>query len=191
MRRLPTALLLPLLAAAALAGCGDDDGANTNASTTATGPTPAVTGDGPVASTPSATTPPTDATAPLPQETTPAETAPAQTTPGQTTTGGAGAPGDQAEEPVRVPAAFKVRGGDRLTPPSVTAPPFLAIELSVANPDEQEHVVVVRTPRPQTLRLAGGGYRKVRIPGLRAGTYAITLDGRRAAQLLVGGEVGP
>jgi hypothetical protein len=192
MRRLPTALLPLLVAAAALAGCGDD-GTNTNtaASTTPTGPTPAVTGEGPVASTPSATTPPTDATAPLPQETTPAETTPEQTTTGGDDGAQGGDGGGQAEEPVRVPAAFKVLDGTRLTPPSVTVPPFLAVELSVANPDQQAHVVVVQSPRPQTLTLAGGGYRMVRIPGMRAGTYAITLDGRRAGQLLVGGEVGP
>lgn len=190
MRRLP--LLTALLAAGALAaaGCGDD-GSATSASTPATGTTPATvdTTTGPVASAPDAKTPPpAAATTPLP-ETTPSTTPGGATAPGE----GSGATDEpQPEnEPVRVPAAFKVLGGGELTPRAVTVPPFLAVEVSVANPDSAQHVVVVKTPRPQTLRLPGGASRAVRMPGLRAGTYAITLDGRPAGQLIVGGEVGP
>lgn len=177
MRRLSTTLL-PLAAVAALAaGCGDDDA--TTGSTSPTGPSPAVTGDGPVASTP-VTVPPADATPP------PAETT-ATTPPADGDGGGAEPP---AEEPIRVPATFEIRGAG-LTPPAITVPAFLAIEVSVANPDERERVVVVQTPRPQTLRVAAGERAVASIPGQRAGAYAITLDGRAAGQLIVGGEAGP
>lgn len=182
MRRLSKPLL-PLAAVALIAGgCGDDDA--TTSSTSPTGPTPAVTGDGPVASTPAATVPPTDA-APPPPETT-ATTPPAGEDDGRDE-GGAEPP---AEEPVRVPATFAIRAGS-LTPPAITVPSFLAIEVSVANPDGSERIVVVQTPRPQTLRVPAGERAAVRIPGQRAGTYEITLDGRAAGQLIVGGEAGP
>lgn len=181
MRRLPKPLL-PLAAVALIAGgCGDDDA--TTGSTSPTGPTPAVTGDGPVASTP-VTTPPTDATAPPPP-------------PGTITTAPEDEPADEgttgeppAEEPIRVPATFEIRGGV-LDPPGITVPPFLAIEVSVSNPDAGERVVVVQTPRPQTLRVPAGERAVARVPGQRAGVYEITLDGRAAGQLIVGGEAGP
>jgi hypothetical protein len=179
MRRLSKPLL-PLAAVALLAGgCGDDDA--TTGSTSPTAPTPAVTGDGPVASTPAATVPPTDA-APPPPETI--------TTPPDDGRGDRDDAEPPAEEPIRVPATFEIRGG-ALTPPAITVPPFLAIEVSVANPDAGERVVVVQTPRAQTLRVPAGDRTVVRIPGQRAGTYPITLDGRAAGQLIVGGEAGP
>lgn len=181
MRRLSTSLL-PLAAVAALAaGCGDDDA--TTGSTSPTPATPAVTGDGPVASTPAATVPPTDAAPPPPETiTTPPDDGRGD--------GGDGGSAPPAEEPIRVPATFEIRGG-ALTPPAITVPPFLAIEVSVANPDAGERVVVVQTPRPQTLRVPAGDRTVVRIAGQRAGTYPITLDGRAVGELIVGGEAGP
>jgi len=174
--------LLPLAAVAAIAaGCGDDDA--TTGGTSPTGPTPAVTGDGPVASTPSATAPPTDATAPPPQTTT---TPPAD---GRDDEGG-GSAEPPRDEPVRVPATFEIADG-RLAPPAITVPPFLAIEVSVANPSGGEAVVVVRTPRPVTLTVPAGARAAARVPGQRAGVYEVTVDGRAAGQLVVGGEAGP
>ena len=88
-----------------------------------------------------------------------------------------------------MPAAFTIRGG-ALTPPQVTVPPRLAIELSV-QADGQSHTLVLDAPQPQTLRVAPNGRASLRMPGLRAGSYPITLDGRDAGELVVGGEVGP
>ncbi len=193
MRRLSALPVLAVAGALAWAGCGDDGG-STAASTAATdqpGATAPATVDtttGPVASAPDAPPPPPEAaTTPLPET---------DGSPGSgTTTGGdgeRGGSGERAEsEPVRVPAAFKVRHGDSLTPETITVPPFLAIQISVANPDRAPHVVVVRTPRAVTLRIPGGGWRAVRIAGQRAGAYAMTLDGRAAGELVVGGEAGP
>jgi hypothetical protein len=189
MRRLPQLSALLVVAGLLLAGCGDGSSSSGSAA-------PADTSGRPVASAPDATTPPPDATTPLPPSTTqpPAATQPpAQTTPQQQDPGedGATGGGQPQDEPVRVPAAFKVLGTSRLTPATVTVPPFLAVEVSVANPDGARHVVVVTTPRPQTLTLDGGGYRAVRLPGLRAGSYPIELDGKPVAELIVGGDVGP
>jgi hypothetical protein len=46
--------------------------------------------------------------------------------------------------------------------------------------------------RTYTLRVASGGRASTRIPGLRAGRYALAaVGGGRSAALIVGGQVGP
>jgi hypothetical protein len=152
-----------------LAACGDDSGGgNTGAAST----TP------PVATAPSATEPPPDATGP--------STVPP---------GGAehtGRDQDQAggAEPVRVDAQFTLRRG-RLSPPTVTTPAFLAVQVSVRNLDRASREVVVRTDRDYRLSV-GPGRRATRlIPGQPAGTYAVLVQGRRRGALVFGGEPGP
>jgi hypothetical protein len=139
----------------------------------------------PTASAPDATAPPTDATQPgTGPVTTPTTTAPAHT---QTQPGG-GAGGEQS---VRVPASFTVRPGGRLAPPTITVPPFLAVEISIRSQDGRSHRLVLRTTPPHALQVGPGGRAAVRIAGLRAGRYPVALDGRRAGALVAGGEVGP
>jgi hypothetical protein len=155
-----------------LAACGGDSGDGN------TGPAPATSTSGPFATAPSATEPPPDATGPA-------------TTP----PGGAehtGRDQDQAggEEPVRVDAQFTVRG-ERLRPPTVTTPAFLAVQVSVANLDRAARVVVVRADRDYRLNV-GPGRRATRlIPGQPAGSYPVLVQGRRRGALVFGGEPGP
>ena len=129
--------------------------------TTTTSTSPATTD--PVASAPDAHPPPSDATQP--------GTGPVTTQ-------------------VRVPAAFAVVAG-RLAPPTITVPPFLTVEVSIAATDGKPHRLVLRTPAPHTLTVAAGGRAAVRIPGLRAGRYAVELDGRAAGAIVAGGDAGP
>ena len=163
---------LAVLTALAAAGCG---GGNTGPGATS-----------PTASAPDATAPPTDATQP---GTAPATTPPATTTP--TETQPSGDTGGGGEQSVRVPASFVVTQSGRLTPPTITVPPFLAVEISIRADDGRSHTLVLRTPAPHTLQVAAGKRAAVRIAGLRAGRYAVALDGRRAGALVAGGEVGP
>jgi hypothetical protein len=142
----------------------------------------------PTASAPDATAPPTDATQP---GTAPATAPPATTTTPPTETQPSGDAGGGGEQQVRVPASFVVTHSDRLTPPTITVPPFLAVEISIRSDDGRPHTLVLQTPTPHTLQVAAGRRAAVRIPGLRAGRYAVTLDGRRAGALVAGGEVGP
>lgn len=178
MRRSPRCLPLALLVVLAVAGCG---GGSVGPATT-----------NPTASAPDAKAPPTDATQPgTGPVTTPTTTAPAQTqtqTRTQIPAPSSAAGGSQA---VRVPASFVVAPGGRLTPPTITVPPFLAVAISLRSVDGRAHTLLVRTPTPHTLHVAAGGSAAVRIPGLRAGSYAVLLDGRRAGALAVGGDAGP
>lgn len=141
----------------------------------------------PTASAPDATAPPTDATQP---GTAPTTTPPATTTT-PTETQPSGDTGGGGEQQVRVPASFVVTPSGRLTPPTITVPPFLAVEISIRSDDGRAHTLVLQTPEAHTLQVAAGRRAAVRIPGLRAGRYAVTLDGRRAGALVAGGEVGP
>jgi hypothetical protein len=91
----------------------------------------------------------------------------------------------------RVPASFEIRAGGQLSPASVSAPAFLALEISISSADSASHQVVLGTPAPHTLTVAAHGHASLRIPGLRAGTYAINVDGKPKAALIIGGEPGP
>lgn len=162
---------MAVLATLALAACGGGT----------TGP-----GTDPTASAPDATAPPADATQP---GTAPATAPPATTTAPRTTTTETQPAG--GEQSVRVPASYVVTPAGRLTPPTITVPPFLAVEISIRSDDGRAHALVLQTPQPHTLQVAAGERAAVRIPGLRAGRYPVTLDGRRAGALVAGGEVGP
>src|SRR5205085_8001261 len=112
------------------------------------------------------TTPTTTATAPT-------ATAP-RPPPVPTATAPKGGP--SASEPIRVPATFTLRAG-RLTPGTITVPPFLAIAISVRNADSRPHTIVVRAARAYRL-LATPGRRAARtLPGQRAGSYPVLVDG--------------
>jgi hypothetical protein len=158
---------LAVLTVLAIAGCG---GGSTGPGTT-----------NPTASAPDATAPPADATQP--------GTAPTTTAPAQTQTQPSG--DDGGEQSVRVPASYVVTSSGRLTPPTITVPPLLAVEISIRAQDGRSHTLVLQTKPPHTLRAAAGTQASLRIPGLRAGRYAVTLDGRDAGALVAGGEVGP
>ncbi|MFL5818779.1 MAG: hypothetical protein ACJ76L_14425 [Conexibacter sp.] len=166
---------LAVVALVILAGCGGGNtgpGASTN----------------PTASAPDATAPPTDATQPgTAPVTTPPATTPTTTQPSDD----GGSSGGGGEQAVRVPASFVVAQSGRLTPPTITVPPFLAVEISIRSDDGRAHRLVLQTPAPHTLRVAAGRRAAARIAGLRAGRYPVTLDGRRAGALVAGGEVGP
>lgn len=170
------------------AGCGDD------AATVAQESTSAV----PAATTPAAvptttTTTPASGTTPAPstaESGTGTETAPTATTgqpTGETVEGGAG-----DEEAIRVPAAFRVRADGTVTPEQITVPAFLPVEITitVAGADRR---VTVQAPGAGVFDVAGGGTARKRLAGLKAGEYAVVVQGGGRATLRVtpGGDAGP
>jgi hypothetical protein len=184
-------LALPAAALAlvcTLAGCGS------SAPPASTVTAPLATATNPVASAPGTSTPAPGAT--TRQATAPpATTAPPASSGARTVAPAAGGSGtthaDGGSEPVRTPAAFTIAGG-KLTPPGVTVPPFVAIEVSAVATDGKPHVLVLQLP-PSThvLRVPAQGRASLRIAGVRAGRYGITLDGRIAGGIVVGGAGGP
>ena len=83
-----------------------------------------------------------------------------------------------------------IRAG-RLVPSSVSAPAFLAVQLTVASGDGKQHRVLLKTPTPHSLTVPAHGRASLIVPGLRAGQYQIEVDGAPRGILLIGGEPGP
>lgn len=131
-----------------------------------------------------------------PGATAPAEPqAPTTAEPPRQPTEGAPAPAPPEEDAApggsqraRVPATFRLRGG-RLSPSTVSIPPFLAIEVSVASAADAA-TVIIAADRRYRLRVPAGGRAGLTLPGQPAGRYAVTA-GRARAFLVVGGEPGP
>ncbi len=92
---------------------------------------------------------------------------------------------------MRVPATFAIDASGKLVPSSVSSPAFLAVQVSVSDGDGRAHRIVIHTPTPHTLLVPAGGRASVLIPGLRAGQYAVDVDGTSRGALLIGGEPGP
>ncbi len=109
--------------------------------------------------------------------------------------GGAGLTGSATTTaqtaPARIPATFQLQAGGRLSPSTVSIPAFLAVDLSVASHDGAGHTVTVRIPSARTLTIGPHGHAAVLLRGLRAGQYAILVDGHPRGTLSIGGEPGP
>ena len=152
------AAVLVVIAALAFPACGGDD---EPPATQRTSP--------PVGRAPSATAPPADS---------PSRTA-ARPQPG-----GRAAPG--GERRVELRADFTLRG-DRFYPASITAQPFLATQIRVADADGRPRSVTIEADRTYRLSVPAGKRASVTIPGQRPGRYAVRAGAARAT-LVVGAE---
>jgi len=158
-----------LIAALPLTGCGGSSKRSAGATT------------GAAAST--ATAPPTSArTAPGTSTTPPTGTAPPQST-------STAPPPPQAH--AEVPALFSVTSGESVTPPTISVPVAIPVQLTVVSRDGRAHTAVLRSPIPHTLAVPAGGRASTLVSGLRAGRYALQIDGADRAALVVGVQPGP
>lgn len=83
-----------------------------------------------------------------------------------------------------MPANVSV-SGKTVTPQIVSAPAFLAIRFGVAGEAGRAHVVAVILPSgPVSIAVPAGGRASVRLPGLRPGSYPISVDGTTTAARL-------
>lgn len=158
-----------LLAVGALAGCGGDDPEPTAAPAT---PTP--------------TTAPTETPTPEPTPTPTATATPtAEPTPAspEDEEGGAG-----DEEAIRVPVRFRVTPKG-VTPPRVSVPAFLALELIVDS--YLRTPFVVRLEGAEPLEVGAGRTARMRIPGRRPGRYRVVFGDAGEAVVITGAEPGP
>jgi hypothetical protein len=117
----------------------------------------------------------------------PSQTVTTTATPPNTT----GAAATSGATNVRVPSIFTIHAGGRLTPPTVSTPAFIALDVTVSSADGHSHHVLIRTPTPHSLTVPAGGHASVLIAGLKQGRYVIAVDGESRGALLIGGEPGP
>jgi hypothetical protein len=162
-------LLIPLLAAAALGGCGGDE-----ETTSAPAPTPSP----PAAATEAPTATPTATPTPTPTAT----DAPTPDNP-EDQPGGAG-----DEQETRVPIELTLDDGG-ITPPQVAVPGFLALELIVHNKLPVE--VVVRLEGATPIAVGPGETGRARLAGRKPGRYMIDAGVAGKAVLITGVDPGP
>ncbi|HEY1733464.1 MAG TPA: hypothetical protein VGG23_03375 [Acidimicrobiales bacterium] len=89
-----------------------------------------------------------------------------------------------------MPARFTILANGSVTPPTVTIPPQLPVELIVVS-NGAAHRITLRTPHPTSLTVQAHGQVEKLIDGLRAGSYPLLLDGAARAVLTIGGAPGP
>jgi hypothetical protein len=90
-----------------------------------------------------------------------------------------------------VPATFSLGASGTLSPGQVSAPAFLAVAVRIKSGSAAAHTVTIATPHQVHLGIPPHGAGATTIPGLRAGTYPILIDGTRRGALVIGGEPGP
>jgi hypothetical protein len=135
----------------------------------------------PTATTPTATTPGTSVPTAVPTN-----TAPGPGTPGSTGSAPAG-----GQERIRVPGNFTIRAGGVLSPRTVSAPAFLAIQMKVISRDKKPDHVQVLTQHSYSFTVPPGGRVSKLIRGQRQGNYTILVNNAVRGFLLIGGEPGP
>jgi hypothetical protein len=166
-----------LVLALALAACGGDEASSGSAPSATPDPSPVATAtatatptETPEASAPSAPTPPADAPGS-----------------GEDQPGGGG---DESE--ARVPVDLHVGPDGGVSPPEVSVPAFLSLELRVRNGTAGTVTVTVEGSDPAGPFAVGAGKTGTRrLVGMKPGRYAIVVSGAGRATLVVGAEPGP
>jgi hypothetical protein len=184
---------LLLVAGVVLAGCG---GSGHRGATNVTAGEPPATG----ATTTEAATTGTTTIAVSAATTTTAATpsggsAPVSTTPAATTAPpahtGSRRPSPTAAVHARLPATFTIGSGGTLSPPSVSAPSGVAIDLTVISGDGRAHRVLLGTRPSRSLSVPAGGRASILVSGLRNGSYPIEVDGATHGTVVIGVQPGP
>jgi hypothetical protein len=127
----------------------------------------------------------TTTAATFPPPTTTTRTTPTQTSTTSVTKTSASTPTGSIN--VRVPARFTILPGGSVTPPTVTIPAHLPVELIVVS-NGQPHRITFRTT---TFTIAPHQQAEKLIDGLKAGSYPLKVDGTAKAALTIGGSPGP
>ena len=93
---------------------------------------------------------------------------------------------------VRIPATFIIRSGGALTPPLISAPADVTIELRLRNEDSKAHRVQLTVPHfPPEVSVPAGASATSEITGVRKGTYRLLVDGAAKGRIVVGAVPGP
>jgi hypothetical protein len=92
---------------------------------------------------------------------------------------------------VRIPAAFTIGAGGAITPPLISVPPNVTIELLLHNRDTLGHRVQLSVAHFPTVSVAPGGSKTTDISGVKKGNYRLLVDGTTRARIVVGAVPGP
>ncbi|HET6871258.1 MAG TPA: hypothetical protein VFH80_35425 [Solirubrobacteraceae bacterium] len=117
--------------------------------------------------------------------TTTARTTPPRTTTTSTTKTTASA--STGSTNVRVPARFMILASGSVTPPTITIPAHLPVELIVIS-NGQAHRIALGSTK---LTVQPHAQAEALIDGLKAGSHPLKVDGAPKAVLTIGGEPGP
>jgi hypothetical protein len=110
---------------------------------------------------------------------------------GGTTTGTATSssiPASNGAATAILPAQLVVNADGSVTPPTIEGPAGTAVLLTVTS--HANHQVEVEAAS-RSLAVAPGGHASVRVAGLRAGRYPVSVDRRPRAALVIGAQPGP
>jgi hypothetical protein len=78
-----------------------------------------------------------------------------------------------------------------LSPPSVSVPSGVGVELRLSNHAGAARTIVLGVPGRPSIRVAPGGAGTLEAGGQRDGTYPILVDGTPRGQLISGAQGGP
>ena len=87
-----------------------------------------------------------------------------------------------------LPATFIVNADGSVTPPTIGAPDSTTVLLTVISHAAAPLQVTVAST---SMTVPARGRSAARVPGMKAGRYAVKIDGRRRATLVVGVKPGP
>jgi hypothetical protein len=101
----------------------------------------------------------------------------------------AGSPAASQGAHIEVPLTIVASGG--LSPPTVSVPSGVGIELRLTNRGSAARTIALRVPGRPTVHLQPGAAGTLQAAGQRAGTYSILVDGTPRGQLMSGAQGGP
>jgi hypothetical protein len=140
-------------------------------------------------------TPETTATATATQTALPTtgETATGTPPTGTETTTNPAAPQTNGAPPTnaRLPATYTILRGGSLSPPTITVPAQIPVQVTVISGDGRSHRVLLRTPTTYVLAVPAHGRAGVLITGPKTGRYPLDVDGTARGLLVIGGAPGP
>lgn len=121
----------------------------------------------------------------------PAATSTATTTVARSTPAGPAARPTGSAAGARLPATFELAPGGSLSPPTVSGPGQVAVQLTFVSSDSSPHQVVLGAPHPVRLGVPAHGRATAEVTGLGNGRYPITVDGVKRGSLVIGSQPGP
>jgi hypothetical protein len=178
--------LMAIITCLGLAACGGASHSSTSSATTSAPPTPAT-----IATTASATT---SSSAERAATTTTTSTASAPPEVPKTKTHahpGEGGGHGGVSSGAHVEANVSIAASGALSPPVVSVPSGVGVELHVTNHGGAAATIALSTPGHPSVHVAPGASGTLKTGGLKDGTYRILVNGSPKGQLMIGAQGGP